>query len=78
MLYAASIDGNIHPEEVEVMLKKADETTFNPSGKSYCSTFEQERGRVMVNIKRERFAVPNLSDVGNLCWFNQLINRMKL
>jgi hypothetical protein len=50
MLYAASIDGNIHPEEVEVM----------------------------VNIKRKRFAVPNLSDVGNLCWFNQLINRMKL
>ena len=29
MLYAANIDGNIHPEEVEVMLEKADECTYN-------------------------------------------------
>lgn len=28
MLYAANIDGNIHPEEVEVMLEKANEDTF--------------------------------------------------
>ena len=33
MLYAAGIDGNVHPDEVEVMLEKADEATFKKMNK---------------------------------------------
>lgn len=35
MLYAANIDGNIHPEEVEVMLEKADVSTFKKVSKLF-------------------------------------------
>lgn len=35
MLYAANIDGNIHPEEVEVMLEKANESTFKKVNKQF-------------------------------------------
>jgi len=35
MLYAANIDGNIQPEEVEVMLEKADEPTFKKMSKLF-------------------------------------------
>lgn len=35
MLYAANIYGNIQPEEVEVMLEKADEPTFKKMSKLF-------------------------------------------
>ncbi len=35
MLYAANIDGKIQPEEVEVMLEKADETSFQKMNKLF-------------------------------------------
>ena len=35
MLYAANIDGNIHPEEVEVILEKADEATYKKVSKMF-------------------------------------------
>ena len=35
MLYAANIDGNIQSEEVEVMLEKADESTFKKISKLF-------------------------------------------
>lgn len=56
MLYAANIDGNIHPEEVEVMLEKADESTFKKVSKLFKKMGDAE----VIDCIREnknRFAV---------------------
>ena len=42
MLYAANIDGNIHPDEVEVMLEKADEATFKKMSKVFKKMSDSE------------------------------------
>ena len=55
MLYAANIDGNIQAEEVEVMLEKADETTFKKVNKLFKKMGDAE---VLdcINANKERFA----------------------
>lgn len=55
MLYAANIDGNIHPEEVEVMLEKADKDTF----KKVCKMFKKMGDAEVIDCIRankDRFA----------------------
>ena len=49
MLYAANIDGHIQPEEVEVMLEKADETTF----KKMCKVVKKMGDSEIIDTIRE-------------------------
>jgi len=42
MLYASNIDGNIHPEEMEVMLERTDEPTFKKISKVYKKMSDSE------------------------------------
>ena len=56
MLYAANIDGNIHPEEVEVMLEKADESTFKKVSKLFKKMGDNEVLEC-IRTNKDRFAV---------------------
>ena len=55
MLYAANIDGNIHPEEVEVMLEKADVSTFKKVSKLFKKMGDNEVLEC-IRANKDRFA----------------------
>lgn len=55
MLYAANIDGNMNPEEVEVMLEKADVSTFKKVSKLFKKMGDNEVLEC-IRANKDRFA----------------------